>query len=195
MKRFPILLILVASLNALADTSALIKSARAQIGVTKTYNPGYKKLSYPGGDVPKSEGVCTDVIIRAFRGQNIDLQKLVHEDMRKNWSKYPKIWGLKKPDTNIDHRRVPNLVAFFKSVGAAYSGKDVIPGDVLVWDIGKGVLHIGIVTDKKSGSDYLAVHNICCGALEEDILTLYKKMNHFRFTDKVFKKLKEAQNA
>lgn len=173
------------------ETAALLaRIAKLQIGVTTSYHPGYQKLDYPGGDVPKDRGVCTDVVVRAFRELGIDLQKLVHEDMTKNFANYPKNWGLKKPDRNIDHRRVPNLVTFFKTIASPHKGKDVLPGDVVIWDLGKSVLHIGIVSNTKKGADYLVVHNICCGAQEEDILHSYKKVEWFRFNEEAFKRLK-----
>jgi len=170
-----------------ADPAAvLVKSARQQIGVTTSYDPAYVRLDYPGGDVPEETGVCTDVVVRAYRQLGTDLQRLVHEDMKANFKKYPQRWGLKGPDKNIDHRRVPNLMTFFARQKA---GRDINlaagafqPGDVVAWDLGGGTLHIGIVTDKKSDQGTpLVVHNIGRGAREEDILFEYKIIGHYRW--------------
>lgn len=169
----------------------LIKAARSQINSTLTYNPAYQKIPYPMGDVPLKEGVCTDVIIRAFRNLGIDLQKLIHEDIRKNGHLYPKNWGMMKPDSNIDHRRVPNLIYYFKSQGMEVDSNHFSPGDIIVWDLGHGTLHIGILSDKKRNDHFLAIHNICCGAKEEDIFAKFPVIAHFRL-QKTF--IKSHQN-
>ncbi|CAM3392729.1 DUF1287 domain-containing protein [Flavobacterium longum] len=151
------------------------------------YDPAYFKIPYPNGDVPKGHGVCTDVVIRAYRKLGIDLQKEVHEDMAKHFSKYPKIWGLKKTDTNIDHRRVPNLQAFFKRFGTSYVVTDNAThyktGDLVTWMINGKLPHIGIVTHKKSadGKRNLIVHNVGSGQVLEDCLFTYPITGHYRY--------------
>lgn len=152
-----------------------------------TYDPAYFSISYPDGDVPSDKGVCTDVIIRAYRKTGIDLQKNVHEDMKANFNVYPKNWGLTKPDKNIDHRRVPNLMTYFKRQGAekpiTNNTKDYSPGDVVCWNLGGAITHIGIVVDKKSkdGKRNLIVHNIGSGQVLEDCLFDFKIIGHYRY--------------
>ncbi|NOS71325.1 MAG: DUF1287 domain-containing protein [Verrucomicrobia bacterium] len=163
-------------------------AARQQIGVTRSYDPGYVALGYPGGDVPVHTGVCSDVVVRAFRQVGIDLQKAVHEDMRTNFRAYPQKWGLTKPDRNIDHRRVPNLMRYFERHQVAVNEKLKLsetyhPGDVVVWDIGNGVLHVGIVSDGKSGGVPLIIHNIGSGTREEDLLFKYTVLGHYRLKE------------
>lgn len=157
-----------------------IQGAKDQLGVTLSYNPAYQKIAYPKGDVPVREGVCTDVIIRAFRAINVDLQHLVHEDMKLHGKEYPKKWGNHKPDTNIDHRRVPNLMTYFTRHSMKRANTDYQPGDMVVWDLGRGILHIGILSDKKKGDRFLVIHNICCGVQEEDILVRFNVVGHYR---------------
>jgi len=162
----------------------------AAIALTKQnvqYDPSYFVIPYPNGDVPKGKGVCTDVIIRAYRALGVDLQLAVHEDMSQNFQLYPKNWGLKKTDRNIDHRRVPNLMKFFERHGASLvisSGPEKYqPGDVVTWDLGKGVGHIGIVIDKKSSDNarHLIVHNIGNGQEISDCLFSYEITGHYRY--------------
>lgn len=154
---------------------------------TVTYDPTYFVLKYPNGDVPADKGVCTDVVIRAYRKMGIDLQKEVHEDMAKNFSKYPKIWGLKKPDTNIDHRRVPNLAVFFSKFGKTKSIETnpalYVPGDIVTWLLPGNLTHIGIVVNKKStdGKRFLIVHNIGGGQVVEDVLFKYTITGHYQY--------------
>ena len=129
---------------ASVEIKKLLESAVEQTNLTKSYDPAYVVIPYPNGDVPIEKGVCTDVVIRAFRKAGVDLQKEIHEDMTKNFSVYPNKWGLKSSDSNIDHRRVPNLQTFFtrrgKSLAITGSGEDYKPGDVVVWDLdGKGM--------------------------------------------------------
>jgi uncharacterized protein YijF (DUF1287 family) len=167
------------------DSKRLIEDARAQIGVTTGYDASWRKLGYPGGDVPPETGVCTDVLIRALRRQKVDLQQLVHEDMVAHFSRYPKNWGAKRADPNIDHRRVPNLQTFFKRRGFAVPierrAEDFLPGDVVTWDLGRGLGHIGIVSDKKApGGTPLVIHNIGRGAQEEDMLFQFPRTGHYR---------------
>ena|SRR5688500_10769746 len=151
------------------------------------YDPKYYVIKYPSGDVPSDRGVCTDVVIRAYRNIGIDLQKEVHEDMKNNFSAYPKNWGLKTTDKNIDHRRVPNLMKFFERQDAklAISDKanDYKPGDIVCWNLGGAITHIGIVVDKKSndGKRNLIVHNIGAGQVLGDCLFEYKIIGHYRY--------------
>ena len=162
----------------------------AAMALTKdavTYDGSYFRIAYPNGDVPADKGVCTDVVIRAYRKLHIDLQKEVHEDMRAHFSKYPKNWGMKGPDTNIDHRRVPNLMAFFSRHGmvkpVSPQAKDYLPGDIVTWDLGRGIGHIGIVVNKKSadGERYLIVHNIGAGQVMQDCLFSFRITGHYSY--------------
>ncbi len=164
----------------------LVKSARKQIGVTVRYDPAYVKLKYPMGDVPQDRGVCTDVIIRAYRdAEHKDLQKLVHQDMKKAWAKYPKSWGLKTTDKNIDHRRVPNLRVFFtrhgKKLKVSKNPQDYKAGDIVTWKV-QGLPHIGIVSNKvtKKGVP-LIIHNIGRGTKEENMIFNYQITGHYRY--------------
>jgi len=164
---------------------ALVVAAREQVGVTLGYDPAYRRLSYPNGDVPLATGVCTDVVIRALRLQGLDLQQAVHQDMRANFRLYPKNWGLSRPDSNIDHRRVPNLMTWFKRQGWTLApGQDAEryrPGDIVTWDLGGGLTHIGIISDRQAGSGVpLVLHNIGRGTQEEDILFSFKITGHYR---------------
>src|SRR5438093_5955429 len=184
-------LVLIAGTHA-QETAALgartVMAARQQIGVTKEYDPAYVALRYPGGDVPLQTGVCSDVVVRALRQVGIDLQKELHEDMRKNFSAYPQKWGLKGPDKNIDHRRVPNLMRYFERHQIALGEKLTMretyrAGDIVAWDLGNGVLHIGIVSDRTTGRTPLIIHNIGSGTKEEDILFKYQVIGHYRVNE------------
>jgi len=152
-----------------------------------TYDPGYFSIDYPNGDIPSNKGVCTDVIIRAYRLIGIDLQKDVHEDMKANFDKYPKDWGLNKPDKNIDHRRVPNLMTLFERKGSVKpitnKPEDYSPGDIVCWNLGGSITHIGIVVHIKSDdrSRYLIVHNIGAGQVIEDCLFDFKIIGHYGY--------------
>lgn len=168
----------------------LIAGATDQIGKTIIYDPAYRKISYPNGDFSIERGVCTDVIIRAFRSIGVDLQKLIHEDMQENWSEYPNIWGMKKTDKNIDHRRVPNIARFFKRLGMQVKDDNFLPGDIVVWDLGGGVLHVGILDANKSWNTYLVIHNISSGVKKENILNSYNIVGKYRLNLQVLKKLK-----
>jgi uncharacterized protein YijF (DUF1287 family) len=163
----------------------IVTAARQQIGVTKEYDPAYVSLAYPGGDVPIKTGVCSDVVVRAMRKVGVDLQKEVHEDMRKNFRVYPQRWGLRAPDKNIDHRRVPNLMRYFERYHTTLVDKLNQPetyraGDIVTWDLGRGITHIGIVSDKTAGKTPLIIHNIGSGAKEENILFQYRITGHYR---------------
>ena len=165
---------------------AIVKAARSQIGVTVRYVADYVSMDYPGGDVPKETGVCTDVVIRALRGTGQDLQKLVHEDMRANFSRYPTIWGLSRTDKSIDHRRVPNLKTYFrrkgKSIEVSQKGADYLPGDLATCTVAGKLPHIMAVSDKKNARGTpLVIHNIGSGAREEDSLFDYPITGHYRF--------------
>ena len=153
-----------------------------------SYDPSYFSISYPNGDIPKGKGVCTDVIIRAYRKLGIDLQQKVHEDMASNFGLYPKIWGLTRTDTNIDHRRVPNLMVFFERFGEALEiskrAEDYRPGDIVCWNLGGGTTHIGLVTalENPNGNRKLIIHNIGAGQVLEDCLFTYKIIGHYRYS-------------
>ena len=164
--------------------------SEAAIELTKeevTYDPGYYAMSYPGGDVPSDRGVCTDVIIRAYRKVGIDLQKEVHEDMAVHFNLYPKTWGLDHTDTNIDHRRVPNLMKFFERKGTkkiiSQKPEDYDPGDIVCWNLEGGITHIGIVINRQdpSKSRNLVVHNIGAGQVVEDCLFDFEIIGHYRY--------------
>jgi uncharacterized protein YijF (DUF1287 family) len=169
------------------ELKQLIDGAVQQVGITKNYDPSYVSIDYPGGDVAIETGVCSDVLVRAFRKVGIDLQQLVHEDMVRAWEAYPKKWGNSSPDTNIDHRRVKNLMTFLerqgKSVGITKSNDDYLPGDIVSWDLGDGVDHIGIVSNIWSESEKrcLMVHNIGAGAKIEDVLFTWRITGHYRY--------------
>jgi uncharacterized protein len=153
------------------------------------YDPKYVRIPYPGGDVPADTGVCSDEVIRAYRALGIDLQKEVHEDMAANFSAYPnqRRWGLAHPDSNIDHRRVPNLMVFFARKGTSLPistrSEDYAPGELVTWDLGGGVPHIGIVVDRKSAASgrYMVVHNIGAGPKMEDVLFSWKVTGHYKY--------------
>jgi uncharacterized protein len=170
------------------EVAAMLASAVEQTKITRTYDPAYVVLSYPNGDIPIERGVCTDVVIRAMRKAGVDLQKEVHEDMAANFSVYPKKWGLPAADSNIDHRRVPNLQTFFtrrgKSVPVTASAADYKPGDLVTWDLdGKGMTHIGIVSNiwSETNKRYLIIHNIGAGAEAEDRIFDWKVTGHYRY--------------
>jgi uncharacterized protein len=151
------------------------------------YDPAYVVIPYPNGDVPPDRGVCTDVVIRAYRKLGIDLQRMVHEDMKTNFKLYPRKWGMSAPDKNIDHRRVPNLMVFFARKGVikpiTSDPNAYLPGDVVCWDLGDRVTHIGLVSTKRcrDGKRYLMVHNIGAGQVMEDCLFKYKIIGHYNY--------------
>lgn len=168
----------------------LSQAAISLINPSVRYVADYVSIDYPNGDVPADTGVCTDVIIRAYRKLNIDLQKEVHEDMKKRFTQYPKIWGLKTTDKNIDHRRVPNLQTFFKKHGKELSitqnPEDYQMGNIVTWMLPGNLPHIGIVIHKKSndGKRPLIVHNIGKGQIAEDILFKYPITGHYFYQGK-----------
>jgi hypothetical protein len=187
--------VLAAQLQPLPGTQAvrqafLQKFAAAALDRTQhavRYDPAYVRLPYPGGDVPADTGVCTDEVIRAYRAVGIDLQKEVHEDMAANFSAYPRKWGRREPDANIDHRRVPNLMVFFSSKGESLPitdrAEDYAPGDLVTWDLGRGQTHIGMVVDRKAffTRRYMIVHNIGQGPKMEDVLFDWKITGHYTY--------------
>lgn len=165
----------------------LADSAFVLTFVSVKYDPSYFVIPYPNGDVPSDKGVCTDVVIRAYRKLGIDLQKEVHEDMKANFNLYPKKWRLTKPDKNIDHRRVPNLMTFFSRKGTTLSNSqnpsDYKPGDIVCWNLSGAVTHIGIVSNKlnKSKTQYQIIHNIGSGQVLEDCLFSFTIIGHYRY--------------
>lgn len=170
-------------------TSALVSAAKERLDHQVTYDGRYISIPYPNGDVPENIGVCTDVVIRSFRGLGIDLQQLVHEDMSRDFAAYPskRIWGLSRPDSNIDHRRVPNLQAFFtrhgESLDVTNKAENYRPGDIVSWMLPGNLPHIGIVVDQydsESGNPMI-VHNIGRGPQLEDMLFAYTITGHYRF--------------
>ena len=186
------LTLLFAAPAALAQSAPneLAQAANDRLSVRVVYTPAYVGIDYPNGDVPAHTGVCTDVIIRSYRAAyGFDLQRAVHEDMKANFEAYPsaRIWGLKRPDKNIDHRRVPNLEAYFKRQGASLprtlKASDYQPGDVVSWRLGGRIAHIGIVSTRKSKyGTPLIIHNIGSGVKEDDILFASPMTGHYRFT-------------
>lgn len=166
----------------------ILESAKDQIKTTRGYTQQYYVIPYPNGDIPTETGACTDVIIRSFRKAGVDLQKAVHEDMAANFSSYPRKWNADATDTNIDHRRVPNLQTFFtrkgKSIPVTHGGADYLPGDVVTWDLdGKGMTHIGLISDvwNEATGRYSIIHNIGSGTNMEDRLFEWKITGHFRY--------------
>ncbi|MBI6511098.1 DUF1287 domain-containing protein [Proteus sp. PR00174] len=172
-----------------AEQSKKLVEYAADLPRAVFYDSNYRKIDYPNGDVPAYKGVCSDVIIRSYRGIDIDLQKLLHEDIKANFSAYPskQIWGLNQPDTNIDHRRVPNLEVFFSRKGKVKpitkNAEDYVPGDIVSWRLDNGRPHIGIVVNEKSWDNqrYLIMHNIGFGQVAEDVLFSWKITGHFTY--------------
>lgn len=171
-----------------SNQSQLLTAARAQIGVTVLYDPTYSRMSFPNGDVDRKRGVCTDVVIRAYRDAlGYDLQEQVNRDMKANFSSYPKNWGLKRPDANIDHRRVPNLQVFLsrkgKSLPISKSAADYQAGDIVTQMLPGNLPHIVLVSNKlaRDGATPLVIHNIGRGTQEEDSLFNFPITGHYRF--------------
>lgn len=176
--------------SSTAEKDFYMRLSDAALGLTANkvcYDPKYFSIPYPNGDVPKGKGVCTDVVIRAYRKLSIDLQREVHEDMKKNFNRYPKIWKLKTTDSNIDHRRVPNLQVFFtrngQKLAVTENAADYKTGDLVTWMINGKLPHIGIVTARKSkdGKRHLIVHNVGAGQVLEDCLFKYEITRHYRY--------------
>ncbi len=169
------------------QANELVEAAKERLNHVVIYDGSYQKIEYPLGDVDENKGVCTDVIIRSYRAFGVDLQELVHEDMKDHFDQYPQIWGLAKPDSNIDHRRVPNLEVFFKRFGKSLpitdKGKDYKPGDLVTWRLtGSNLPHIGIVSDQLSPSgNYKIIHNIGLGPQINDMLFDHKIVGHYQF--------------
>jgi len=186
-----LLLIIIAGIEPLhAGDDFYTQLADSALTLTRhrvVYDPAYVRLDYPNGDVAPDRGVCTDVVIRAYRKMGIDLQKEVHEDMKKHFDKYPKIWGAKTPDKNIDHRRVPNLMIFFGRHGTTLTKSedpnDYLPSDIVCWRLSNGMTHIGIVSNIKTKNKkrYKIVHNIGSGQVLEDCLFSFKIIGHYRY--------------
>jgi uncharacterized protein YijF (DUF1287 family) len=175
-----------AALPATAKAAKLIAAARAQVGTTTRYDAAYTVIAYPGGDVPRGRGACTDVVVRAYRDAfGLDLQPLVHADMRGAFAAYPHLWGLSAPDPNIDHRRVPNLATWLKRHGAALPIPTELggwqPGDVFTSLIEGHSTHIGLVSDRRGAKGPLILHNIGAGAREEDALLDWPITGRYRW--------------
>ena len=190
MKKIILLLLFAGNFCYSQAGNKLNNLAEAALQLTEqkvTYDPSYFSIPYPNGDVPSTVGVCTDVVIRAYRKLGIDLQKEVHEDMKANFLKYPKLWGLKTTDKNIDHRRVPNLMTYFKRNYAekpiTQNPIDYLPGDIVCWNLGGAITHIGIVSNQKSNDNmrYKIVHNIGAGQVLQDCLFDFKIIGHYRY--------------
>ena len=179
-----------------SEPSRLTAAARTQVGVTLSYDPAYVALAFPGGDIPRDRGVCTDVVIRALRDAwGIDLQLAVNRDMKADFAAYPALWGLDSPDRNIDHRRVPNLATLFDRIGASVPLDEgpvpYLPGDIVTWKLPGNLDHIGIVSDRRTSQGVpLILHNIGAGAKEEDILFAYPMTGHYRIGKDEAAKLK-----
>jgi uncharacterized protein YijF (DUF1287 family) len=187
-----ILLVFLSLLSAATYGSSKLEiAALTRISNRVIYDGSYIKIPYPNGDVPSNIGVCTDVVIRSYRKIGIDLQKRLHEDISKHFSSYPskRIWGLSRPDTNIDHRRVPNLQVFFSRQGSKLlitaNGVDYKAGELVTWILPGNLPHIGIVTSKRSSDSKrpLIVHNIGQGPVLEDMLFSYKITGHYKYED------------
>lgn len=179
-----------------SEPSRLTAAARDQVGVTVTYDPAYARLDFPNGDIPRDRGVCTDVVIRALRdGWGIDLQRAVNRDMVADFRAYPALWGLARPDRNIDHRRVPNLQTLFTRIGAELpldqGPTPYLPGDIITWKLPGNLDHIGIVSDRRTEAGVpLILHNIGQGAREEDILFAFPITGHYRLGAEAIARLK-----
>ncbi|MFC5740916.1 DUF1287 domain-containing protein [Dyella tabacisoli] len=170
-----------------ADTARILKATHHQVGRTLIYDSRYQPLAFPGGDLPLWRGVCADVVVRALRGAGIDLQLQLNRDMGAHFAAYPNMWGMRGPDSNIDHRRVPNLETYFRRHGMALKASkqadDYQPGDIVSWRLEQGAPHIGIVTERRSrdGLRPLVIHNKGWGAREEDVLFSWQVIGHFRY--------------
>jgi uncharacterized protein YijF (DUF1287 family) len=195
-RRAPLLIALVlAALPASADPGRgpdgfgerLVAAAHERTQHAVRYDGSYRRIPYPGGDVPAHVGVCTDEIVRIYRAMGIDLQRDVHEEMRAHFGAFPKHWGLRAPDPNIDHRRVPNLATLFARRGVVLPvtdrPDDYRPADLVTWLLPGNLPHIGILVDRRSGDGLrpLVVHNIGRGPRLEDTLFAYPITGHYRY--------------
>lgn len=186
---YAIFLLMCFTSTASFTAEDLVLQAKERLKHSVSYDGRYIAIDYPGGDVPANIGVCTDVIIRSYRGLGLDLQQLVHEDIKANFDQYPskRIWGLSRPDKNIDHRRVPNLQVFFErngeSLAISKNGGDYRAGDIVSWMLPGNLPHIGIVVDENSSETGLPmiVHNIGSGPKMDDLLFAYTVTGHYRF--------------
>jgi uncharacterized protein YijF (DUF1287 family) len=171
--------------QASSRISRILEGAYQQVGTTTIYDGSYRRLPFPGGDIPIERGVCSDVLVRAYRHAGLDLQLLVNQDMSRSFQAYPHLWGLSRPDSNIDHRRVPNLAAFFrrhgKSLPVSTQASDYSAGDIVTWQLASGVPHIGLVADRLQRGRPLIIHNIGAGAQVEDVLFSYPITGHYRY--------------
>jgi len=169
----------------LSRIGRVLEGAYQQVGTTTIYDGSYRRLPFPGGDIPLERGVCSDVLVRAYRHAGLDLQLLVNQDMSRSFLSYPQLWGLSKPDPNIDHRRVPNLAAFFRRNGTTLPvsarASDYIAGDIVTWRLASGVPHIGLVSDRSQSGRLLVIHNIGAGAQVEDVLFSNAITGHYRY--------------
>jgi hypothetical protein len=196
MRSLILLFLLATPAFAGAKPSRLIDAARTQVGVTVTFDPAYTALTFPGGDLPRDRGVCTDVVIRALRdGWGIDLQLAINRDMKANFAAYPPLWGHTRPDRNIDHRRVPNLATLLTRIGADLPVTEAptpyLPGDIITWTLPGNLAHIGIVSDRRTDKGTpLILHNIGAGASEDDILFTYPITGHYRLSMTAVDRLK-----
>ncbi len=165
----------------------LLDNLIEQTQQTTGYDPAYTALTYPNGDVPLDRGVCADVVVRALRAGGFDLQQAVHEDMQRHFAAYPQTWGARKPDRNIDHRRVANLMKWFERAGTAqplsWQAEAYQPGDIVAWELDNGRLHIGVVSNERvaDAAPYAVVHNINAGAKLADVLFAWKVIGHYRY--------------
>lgn len=184
-----LLFIFIANLATAQHQFSPEKISKAALELTQqsvVYDGSYYSMPYPNGDVPEGIGVCTDVVIRTYRANGLDLQKEVHEDMSTNFNLYPNKWGLTRPDSNIDHRRVPNLMTYFERQGSKLpitnKGSDYLPGDIVAWNLGGGTTHIGMVVNRLSNDKkrYQIVHNIGGGQVLEDCLFDFDIIGHYR---------------
>ena len=191
MFRRPFIIALLCIVVHVVNAQSVFHKQLADSALTLTndkvsYDPSSFTIKYPNGDIPSDKGVCTDVVLRAYSKLGIDLQKEIHEDMSAHFSLYPKIWGLSGTDKNIDHRRVPNLMTFFGRKGGALpitkKPEDYLEGDIVCWNLGGAITHIGIVANKKSHNNRpLIIHNIGAGQALEDCLFRYKIIGHYRY--------------
>lgn len=190
-----LLFVLASPAHPGAEPSRLTDAARMQVGVTTTHDPGYTALPFPGGDLPRDRGASTDVVIRALRdGWGIDLQLAIHRDMTANFAAYPALWGLTRPDRNIDHRRIANLSTLLTRIGAGLPLTDsptpYLPGDIITWTRPGNLPHIGIVSDRRTAEGTpLILHNIGAGTDEGDILFAYPMTGHYRLSAKAVQRL------